>query len=125
MFLDTTILVEVLKGNKKVLDYVENVAEKEPLLFSVVQVGELADWCYNNKLDPAKVLEEVKSTATVTGITEGMCIEGSKIKNEQRKAGKNKFSLLDGFIIASANNFEQKLLTTDPDFEGLDNVTIS
>jgi predicted nucleic acid-binding protein len=124
MFLDTTILVEILKGNRKVVDYLENVAEKEPLLFSIVQVGELADWCYANKLDPVKILKEVKSIATVTGITESICLEGSKIKQEQRKAGKNRFSLVDGFIIASAISFEQMLLTTDLDFEGLNTVTI-
>jgi predicted nucleic acid-binding protein len=62
--------------------------------------------------------------ATVTGITESICLEGSKIKQEQRKAGKNKFSLVDGFIIASAMSFEQKLLTTDLDFAGLNAVKI-
>jgi predicted nucleic acid-binding protein len=124
MFLDTTIIVEILKGNEKIVDYVENAAEKEPLLFSIVQVGELSDWCYSNNLEPAKILKEVKSTATVTGITEDICLEGSKIKQEQRKAGKDKFSLIDGFIIASAISFEQILLTTDMDFEGLDGVMI-
>ena len=124
MFLDTTIIVEILKGNTKVVDYVENAAEKDPLLFSIVQVGELADWCYSNNLDPSKILNEVKSTATVTGITENICLEASKIKQTQRKAGKNKFSLIDGLIIASAISFEQTLLTTDLDFEGLDAVKI-
>ncbi len=124
MFLDTTIIVEILRGNRKIVDYVENTAEKGPLLFSIVQVGELADWCYSNNLEPAKILKEVKGTATVTGITENVCLEGSKIKQEQRKAGKNKFSLIDGIIIASAINLEQTLLTADMDFEGLDGVMI-
>ncbi|MEE8402087.1 MAG: PIN domain-containing protein [Candidatus Hydrothermarchaeaceae archaeon] len=124
MFLDTTILIEFLRGNRKVIDYLENIAETEPLLFSIVQTGGLADWCHANKLKVAKVLKEVKGMATVTGITESICIEGSKIKQGQRKAGKNQFGLMDGFIIASAMSFEQTLLTTDPDFEGLDEAIV-
>ncbi len=124
MFLDTTILVEILRGNQKVVDHVERVAEKEPLLFSVVQVGELADWCHLNNLDPLKVLQDVKNIATPVGITESICLEGSKIKKEQREAGKRKFSLIDGIIAATAINLEQKLLTLDRDFEGLENVVL-
>ncbi|MEE8167341.1 MAG: PIN domain-containing protein [Candidatus Hydrothermarchaeales archaeon] len=124
MFLDTTVLVEILKGNGAVVSYVENVAEREPLVFSIVQVGELADWCYSNNFDPSKILDEVKSMATVAGITERICLEGSRIKHEQRKAGKSNFSLIDGFIAASAMGFEQKLLTNDGDFEGLENAII-
>lgn len=124
MFLDTTILVEILRGNQKVINYVERVAEKEPLLFSVVQIGELADWCHLNNLDPLKVLQDVKNIATPVGITESICLEGSKIKKEQRKAGRGKFSLIDGIIAASAISLEQKLLTLDRDFEGLENVVL-
>jgi predicted nucleic acid-binding protein len=124
MFLDTTILVEILRGNQKVINYVERAAEKEPLLFSVVQIGELADWCHLNNLDPLRVLQDVKNIVTPVGITESICLEGSKIKKEQREAGKKKFSLIDGIIAASAISLEQKLLTLDRDFEGLENVVL-
>ncbi len=124
MFLDTTVLVEVLRGNAEVVSHVEKIAEREPLMFSIVQVGELADWCYSNNYDPSKVLDEVKGMATIVGITESVCLEGSRVKYEQRKAGKSKFSLLDGFIVSSAMSFEQKLLTKDGDFEGLESVAM-
>jgi predicted nucleic acid-binding protein len=124
MFLDTTILVEILRGNREVVDYVEKVAEKEPLFFSVVQIGELADWCHLNNLDPLKVLQDIKEIATPVEITESICLEGSKIKKEQREVGKKKFSLIGGIIAASAINLEQKLLTLDRDFEALENVVI-
>lgn len=124
MFLDTTVIVEILRGNAGVIDYVEKIAEKEPLMFSVVQVGELADWCYSNDFDPSKILDEVKDMATVVGVTEEICLEGSRIKHEQRKTGKNRFSLIDGFIASSAMGLEQKLLTKDGDFEGLENVIV-
>ncbi len=122
MFLDTSVLIEILAGSDEVVTFVEKVAEKEHLMFSVVQVGELADWCYSNKFDPSKVLNKLKNLATVVGITEDICLDGSRIKQKQRSAGKFKFSLIDGLIVASAISFEQKLLTKDGDFEGLEDV---
>jgi len=124
MFLDTTVLVEVLRGNAEIVSYVERAAEKESLLFSIVQVGELADWSHHNGLDPSAVLDEVRAMATMVNINERICIEGSKIKQAQRQAGKKKFSLMDGLIAASARSLEQRLLTTDRDFEGLEDVAV-
>ncbi|MEE9568428.1 MAG: type II toxin-antitoxin system VapC family toxin [Candidatus Binatia bacterium] len=124
MFLDTTIIVEVLRGNEEITSYVEGSAEKEPLMFSLVQIGEIADWCHANKLDTQKVISEVKAMATVVGLSEDICLEGSKIKHEQRQAGKGSFGLMDGLIAASAMSFEQKLLTRDKDFTDIENVVV-
>jgi len=124
MFLDTTILVEVLIGSEKVVERVREAAEREALFFSIVQVGEVADWCLAGSLDPGKAVKELKGMATVTGITEEICLEASRIKREQRDAGKTKFSIMDGLIMASAMHYEQELLTADSDFEGLHSVTI-
>jgi predicted nucleic acid-binding protein len=124
MFLDTTVLVDILRGDQKVTDYIEKLAEKEQLLFSIVSMGELADWSYSNKLDPNIVVSNVKSAAIVVNISEKICLEGSKIKQIQRRAGKVKFSLIDGLIAASAINIDETLLTRDRDFEGLEKVII-
>jgi predicted nucleic acid-binding protein len=124
MFLDTTILVEILRGNEKVTRYVEKVAEREPLLFSIIQIGEIADWCYSNNLEPLQILKQIKDLATVVSITENICLEGSEIKQERRKAGKHKFSFIDGILAASARSFEQKVLTTDKDFQEVEDAII-
>jgi len=124
MFLDTTILIEILRGSRKVIDYVEHAAKNEALLFSIVQIGELSDWSYSNNLDPSKVLNEIKNMATAVSVSETICLEGSRIKQERKKSGKSKFGLIDGIIAASAMSFDQKLLTKDRDFEGLENVAI-
>ena len=124
MFLDTTILVEILRGNQRVVEYVKKVAKKEPLLFSIIQIGEITDWSYSNNLDPIIVINYIKRIAIPIEITEKICLEGSKIKKERRNAGKRKYSLIDGIILASALDFEQKLLTLDRDFEDLENVIL-
>jgi predicted nucleic acid-binding protein len=124
MFLDTTVLVDILRGDQKIKDYIEKIAKKEQLLFSIVSIGELSDWSYSNKLDPNSVVSNVKSAAIAINISEKMCLDGSKFKQIQRKAGKVKFSLIDGLIAACAMNIDETLLTRDRNFEGLENVII-
>lgn len=124
MFLDTTILVDIARGDNKVLNHVKKIAEKENFLLSVVQIGELADWCHANKLDAIKVVNDIKRIAAVANITEDICLKGSEIKQKQRKAGIENFSLIDGIIFASAMNFGEALLTKDRDFEGLEGVIL-
>jgi predicted nucleic acid-binding protein len=124
MFLDTSILVEVLRGSPEVVGRVEKIARREALMFSIVQLGELADWSRSNNFDPEGVVDRVKAMASVVGLTEEICLEGSRIKFQQRKAGRKGFSLIGGIIAASARTFEQDLLTKDQDFQGLEGVVL-
>lgn len=124
MFLDMSILIDLFRKDAAATSYMKKVVEREPLYSSIIQVGELADWCYSNDLDPTTALSRLRKMCYFTNLTEDICLEGSRIKREQRKAGKNKFSLIDGLIASSAASFEQKLLTNDRDFEGLENVIV-
>ena len=124
MFLDTSILIDLIRKDAAVTSYMKKVVEREPLYSSIIQVGEFADWCYSNDLDPTTALSWLGKLCHFTNLTEDICLEGSRIKREQRKAGKNKFSLIDGLIASSAASFEQKLLTKDSDFDSLENVTV-
>jgi predicted nucleic acid-binding protein len=124
MFLDTTVIVDILRGEQKVIDYIEKISKNEPLFFSLISIGELADWARSNNLNTRKVISDVKSIASMMSISDEICIDGSKLKKKQRDAGKKKFSLIDGLIAASAMRSDQKLLTRDSDFEGLKNVNL-
>ncbi|MBU2559845.1 PIN domain-containing protein [archaeon] len=124
MFLDTSILIDLIRKDAAVAGYMKKVVEREPLYSSIIQVGEVADWCYLNDLDPTTALSWLGKMCYFTDLTEDICLEGSRIKQKQRKAGKNKFSLIDGFIASSAASSEQKLLTKDRDFDGLENVIV-
>lgn len=124
MFLDTTVIVDILRGEQKVIDYTEEISKNEPFFFSVISIGEIADWARSNNIDPIKVTSDVKSIASLMNITDEICLEGSKLKKNQRDAGKKKFSLIDGIIAASAIRSNEKLLTRDRDFKGLKNVIL-
>lgn len=126
MFLDTSVLIDlVFVKDKAVEDYLRKVDEKgDSLYFSVIQVGEFADWCHSKGKDPTPTISLLEKMCYFTNLTEDLCLEGSRIKHEQRRAGKKRFSLIDGCIVASAKNIGEELLTRDRDFEGLENVIV-
>ena len=118
MFLDTTVVIEILQEDveserfKEVFKHIED----EPLFISVVQIGEISDWCLKEKLDPNDCIQDVKAFVNIIPLSDEIGIEGSKIKFNMRKKGIKKFSLIDGIILSSAKCVNQKLLSTDSDF---------
>lgn len=90
--------------------------ENEQLFISLIQLGEISDWCLKNNIDPLQRISKLKDIVNITPLDEDICIEGSKIKFEMRKSGASNFSLIDGVVLASSRSILQKLLTTDSDF---------
>ena len=124
MLLDTSIIVDLLKGDEKIAGMLKKEAQKEPFFISLIQLGELADWALANGLDPLDVIDTAKKAASAVDLTEEICLSASRTKRKQRKRGKGKFSLIDGIIAATAASIDQKLLTRDRDFDGLENAII-
>ncbi|GBE18600.1 tRNA(fMet)-specific endonuclease VapC [archaeon BMS3Abin16] len=124
MLLDTSIIVDLLKGDERIVGLLKKEAQKEPFFLSLIQLGELADWALANGLDPLDVIDTAKKAASAIDLTEEICFSASRTKRKQRKSGKNKFSLIDGIIAATAASIDQKLLTRDRDFDGLENAII-
>jgi len=118
MFLDTTIIIELLQGDKrsKRIEKILALIKDEPLFVSVIQLGELSDWCISAKIDPLKPISQIKDIANIIPINEKIASEGAEIKHEMRKSSIKKFSLMDGLILASARSINQNLLTSDTDF---------
>lgn len=118
MFLDSTVVIEILQEDieskrfKEIFKHIED----EPLFISVVQIGEIADWCLREKLIAEEFIQDAKEFVNIIPLSDEIGIEGSKIKFNMRKKGIKKFSLIDGIILASAKSINQKLLTTDSDF---------
>ena len=118
MFLDTSIIIEIFrhrKTSKRFEDIYEHI-ENEPLFISIIQLVEISDWCYANKINPSTRIDQIKEIVNVVPLTESICLEGSKLKHEMREDKISKFSLFDGMILASARSIDQRLLTTDSDF---------
>ncbi len=126
MFLDTTIVVEVLRSRRESERFgrILEAIEDDPLFISMLQLAELSDWCLENSIDLSEWISRLKGIVGVIPLSEDICLEGSRIKREMREHGMSKFSLLDGIILASARSIDQKLLTTDSDFRGAEDAVV-
>jgi len=126
MFLDTSVIIEIFrndKNSKKFQDLYMYIKD-EPLFISTIQIGELADWCLKNNIDPEKRITKLKQILNVIPLNEKICYAAAQLKYAIRKKGVPKFGLLDGIVLASARSINQRLLTTDTDFRTLSDAII-
>ncbi|DAC72426.1 MAG TPA: hypothetical protein DSN98_05145 [Thermoplasmata archaeon] len=126
MFLDTSIIIEIFrndKDSKKFQDIYIYIKDK-PIFISIVQIGEIADWCLKNHIDPEKRINKLKQILNIIPLNENICYEAAHIKYTERKKGVTKFVLLDGIVLASARSIHQRLLTTDSDFRTLSDAVV-
>ena len=126
MFLDTSIIIEIFRSgeNTKSFQDIFELVKDEPLFISIVQIGEISDWCLRNDIDPEERILKLKRILNIISLNEKICLEGSKIKYDSRREGISHFSLIDGFILASARSINQKLLTKDTDFRKADDAIV-
>lgn len=126
MFLDTSIIIEIFRSGKKSETFEEifELIKDEPIFISVIQIGEISDWCLKNNINPEKRISKLKQILNVVPLSEKICLEGSKIKHNIRKKGMKKFSLIDGIILSSARSINQKLLAMDKDFRKINDTIV-
>jgi len=126
MFLDTSVIIELFQSDSNSSRFVriyEHI-KGEPLFMSVIQVGEISDWCLKNNIRPEEMIGQLKKILGTIPLNEKLCLEGSRIKSGMRARGSKSFSLIDGLILASARSINQTLLTLDRDFAKADGVVM-
>lgn len=117
MFIDTSIIIDIIVGNNRErAERIFDAIGASPIIISVVQIAEIADWCSSHGADTERRIAQLKDIANVLPLSDDICIDAARIKNEMRGKGLAKFSLTDGIILASAWSLDEKLLTLDPDF---------
>jgi predicted nucleic acid-binding protein len=122
MFLDTSIIVELMRGDSQRTKLILAHIESELLFISVIQLGEVNDWCLANCSDTHTRIAQLKEIVNIIPLNEAICIEASELKHKFRTQKIAKFSLMDGIILASARYIGQKLLTSDTDFRKADDA---
>jgi predicted nucleic acid-binding protein len=126
MFLNTSIITEIFRNDKnsKKFQDIYICIKDEPIFISIIQIGEISDWCLKNHIDPEKRIVKLKQILNVIPLNEKICYDAAQIKYTIRKKGVTKFGLLDGIILASARSINQRLLTTDTDFKTIKDVIV-
>jgi len=126
MFLDTSVLIEILNSEPTSVIFKEIYSHirEENLFISVIQMGEISDWCFRNDEDRMKIIPELREIVEILELDEEIVLGASKIKYERRKEGFKKFGLIDGLILASSRFLGETLLTYDADFQKLNDVIL-
>jgi len=126
MFLDTSIIIEIFRNDKnsKTFQEIYTYIKDEPIFISLIQIGEIADWCLKNHIDPEKRIAKLKQILNVIPVNEKICYDAAHLKYTIRSKGVTKFGLLDGIVLASARSINQRLLTTDTDFRTINDAVI-
>ena len=126
MFLDTSIIIEIFRSDKhtKTFQDIYRYIKEEPLFISLIQIGELSDWCLKNHIDPEKRINKLKQILNIIPLNEKICYDAAQIKYTMRKKGVVKFGLLDGIVLASARSINQRILTMDNDFRTIHDAIV-
>ena len=126
MFLDTSAIVEIFRnepGSQR-FEEIFDIIGNEPLYVSVVQMGEISDWCIRNGHDVSDLVNILKMLTNVLSVNEIICLKASQMKDEMRRKGNGKFGLMDAIILTSAMSINQKLLTTNDVFSKAEGVIL-
>jgi len=126
MFLDTSIIIEIFRNDKnsKKFQEIYTYIKDEPIFISIIQIGELSDWCLKNNIDAEKRITKLKQILNVIPLNEKICYDAARIKYTLCKKGIMKFGLLDGIVLASARSINQRMLTTDNDFRTISDTIV-
>ncbi len=126
MFLDTSAVIGLFENEPESRRFQDifKMTMEEQLFISVVQMGEISDWCIRNGHDVSDLTNTLKKLVNILPVNEIICLKASQIKQEMRQKGIDKFGLLDAIVLCSAKSINQKLLTLDRDFQGVQGVKI-
>jgi predicted nucleic acid-binding protein len=140
LLLDTNILIQLVRGNKtakEVKSFVEKLTDPQ-IFISVVNIAEAEslvvqwNWGKNNVESLRKIIENIitidieqnnqpllDTYVNIDAFSQGKISSpsGKKLNNSARNMGKN-----DLWIAATAHAMDAILLTTDGDFDHLQNI---
>ena len=90
----------------------------------LVVVAELRDKYVRERVpDWSKDLAYIMETTALLPEDEGIAVRAGETKNRMRAEGRRDFGLIDGIILETARALNAVLVTGDPHFRGLRDVT--
>jgi predicted nucleic acid-binding protein len=126
VLLDTSTIVEIFRNPSRspLLEQITAEIGDEGAYISIIQLAEVAEWAERNRSPPEERIDAVKELARVVPLDERICLDAAQIKAKRRKARFASFGLVDGVILATARSLDQRVLTFDGDFGGIDDCVV-
>ena len=123
--LDTTWVVEYLRGNREVVARVQEL-QNQGLAVSIISVAELYEGVFrsNNPRGNEAALQDLLSAVTVLDLTLDICKVYGEEKAKLLKKG-SVIGAVDLLIAATSIYHDLTLLTADHDFERIENLSVT
>ena len=122
--LDTTWIVEYLRGNADVISRLQALQDGE-LAVSIISVAELYEGVFRSH-EPARneaALKSFLAGVTVLGLTEDICMSYGRERARLYQQG-NVIGAIDLLVAATALTHDFTLLTADRDFERVEDLRV-
>ena len=100
-----------------------NMIENSELITSAVTLSEVISKLERNGFDVQKAFEALTSLSKITDVKVQAAREAGLLHAEIKKKHPN-FGLTDAFVLQLAREMGAKVLTGDPDFEGIKDVEL-
>jgi len=122
ILLDTWAWIEYFSEDRK-SEKVKEIVENEECYTCAISIAEIAKWCVQNGKQSDEHINMIKKDSTIIQVDEKLLqIAGSNYP-EIRKLSKD-IGMIDVIIFTSAAMHGLELVTGDPDFKDLPNVTL-
>jgi predicted nucleic acid-binding protein len=115
--IDAWAWVEYLDGTKKGAA-IENYLKKDEVFTCLVTVAEVISKAHRKGMDSNEALSAISSLSRIAGLNALSAKETGVLHAAMKKSRPN-FSLGDAFVLHTAKSLHCKVLTGDPDFNGL------
>lgn len=121
--IDSSAWLEYFKGTIKGAQVKAIIEKENEIMTSILAVAEIADKYEKESMSHKQVLSYVKGRAALLPITIAIAVHAAQIKKHMRKQN-TKFGLADALHLATAAEEDAILVTTDHDFQGVENVMV-
>ena len=107
----------VFLSAKKIRDYLKT----GNCYTSVITICEVTNWASKQKLDSQQFMQFILEITRILSLTTKIAFFAGEL-NFQRKFLQKNWGMIDSIILATAQNYDMKILTKDSHFEDLSNV---
>ncbi|HLE97567.1 MAG TPA: PIN domain-containing protein [Candidatus Thermoplasmatota archaeon] len=123
VLLDTSVWIRILNGNAAARSALDTHAEADLFTHPLV-IAELRAASLRRRTRRFGIVEEVESVSVLQDLTRDDALDGAATWVRLRKAGREKVSIADCLILATARRVGATLLTCDTDLRKEAGVTV-
>ncbi len=120
VLLDSWVWIEYWKGGKYASNAAKYIENDEDAFVSTINLIEIYSWVarYYDENTAKNRVETVEKRTYIIPLEKKISVDAAKLKL------KYKLGIADAIVLATANHVKARVISGDPDFKGIDGVTL-